>query len=136
MMSSGDCRHGIGLGCQTSTPYHQTLIMDEAGQYIEPLAWCVFPLADKYILAGDHYQLPPTVLSYEAMQRGLNQSILEVAILVQATNPFARYPISNETLHRRIQQSIFLRIFAENGEPFDRRWCSHYICRYCRSRNE
>ncbi|HNP99960.1 MAG TPA: AAA domain-containing protein, partial [Bacteroidia bacterium] len=71
----------IGLW-DAKLPHHtyQTLIMDEAGQCIEPLAWCVFPLADKYILAGDHYQLPPTVLSYEAMQQGLNQSILEVAI--------------------------------------------------------
>jgi predicted DNA helicase len=55
------------------------LVMDEAGQCIEPLAWCVFPLAQKYILAGDHLQLPPTVLSSEAAQLGLNTSILEAA---------------------------------------------------------
>jgi superfamily I DNA and/or RNA helicase len=57
-----------------------TLVMDEAGQCIEPLAWCIFPLADKYVLAGDHLQLPPTVLSNEAAKLGLNQSILEVCI--------------------------------------------------------
>ena len=57
-----------------------TLIMDEAGQCLEPLAWCVFPFAKKIILAGDHFQLPPTVLSYEAAQKGLNRSILELAI--------------------------------------------------------
>jgi ATP-dependent RNA/DNA helicase IGHMBP2 len=57
-----------------------TLIMDEAGQCIEPLAWCVFPLAQKYILAGDHLQLPPTVLSNEAAQLGFNTSILERAV--------------------------------------------------------
>ncbi|MBK8611679.1 MAG: AAA family ATPase [Chitinophagaceae bacterium] len=56
-----------------------SLVMDEAGQCIEPLAWCVFPLAQKYILAGDHLQLPPTVLSNEAAQLGLNTSILEAA---------------------------------------------------------
>jgi superfamily I DNA and/or RNA helicase len=56
-----------------------TLVMDEAGQCIEPLAWCIFPLAEKYVLAGDHWQLPPTVLSFEAAKKGLNQSILEVA---------------------------------------------------------
>ncbi|MBK8786646.1 MAG: AAA family ATPase [Chitinophagaceae bacterium] len=55
------------------------LVMDEAGQCIEPLAWCVFPLAQKYILAGDHLQLPPTVLSNEAAQLGFNTSILETA---------------------------------------------------------
>jgi ATP-dependent RNA/DNA helicase IGHMBP2 len=57
-----------------------TLVIDEAGQCIEPLAWCIFPLAKKYVLAGDHLQLPPTVLSQEAAKMGLNRSILEVAI--------------------------------------------------------
>lgn len=56
------------------------LVMDEAGQCIEPLAWCVFPLAQKYILAGDHLQLPPTVLSNEAARMGFNTSILEAAV--------------------------------------------------------
>ena len=57
-----------------------TLLIDEAGQCMEPLAWCIFPLAEKYVLAGDHWQLPPTVLSWEAMRLGLNKSILEVSI--------------------------------------------------------
>jgi ATP-dependent RNA/DNA helicase IGHMBP2 len=57
-----------------------TLVIDEAGQCIEPLAWCIFPLAKKYVLAGDHLQLPPTVLSDAAAKLGLNRSILEVAI--------------------------------------------------------
>jgi len=57
-----------------------TLVIDEAGQCIEPLAWCIFPLSEKYVLAGDHLQLPPTVLSHEAARLGLNQSILETAI--------------------------------------------------------
>lgn len=57
-----------------------TLVMDEAGQCIEPLAWCIFPLAEKIVLAGDHWQLPPTVLSNEAAQLGFNTSILETAV--------------------------------------------------------
>lgn len=57
-----------------------TLVLDEAGQCIEPLAWCVFPLAEKIVLAGDHWQLPPTVLSDEAARLGLSRSILEAAI--------------------------------------------------------
>jgi ATP-dependent RNA/DNA helicase IGHMBP2 len=54
-----------------------TLIMDEAGQCLEPLAWCVMTTATKIILAGDHLQLPPTVLSNKAQQLGFNISILE-----------------------------------------------------------
>jgi ATP-dependent RNA/DNA helicase IGHMBP2 len=60
--------------------HFQTLVIDEAGQCIEPLAWCVFPLADKIVLAGDHWQLPPTVLSNEAARLGFNRSILETAV--------------------------------------------------------
>ena len=57
-----------------------TLVIDEAGQCIEPMAWCIFPLAEKYVLAGDHLQLPPTVLNFEAARMGLQNSILEVCI--------------------------------------------------------
>jgi superfamily I DNA and/or RNA helicase len=57
-----------------------TLFLDEAGQCIEPLAWCIFPMAEKIVLAGDHWQLPPTVLSHEAAALGFNNSILEVSI--------------------------------------------------------
>jgi predicted DNA helicase len=60
--------------------HFHTLVIDEAGQCIEPLAWCIFPLAEKYVLAGDHFQLPPTVLSNEAAKLGFNRSILETAI--------------------------------------------------------
>ena len=74
---------GTPIGLYDSKIKHltfQTLVMDEAGQCIEPLAWCVFPLAQKYVLAGDHLQLPPTVLSNEAARLGFNQSVLEKSI--------------------------------------------------------
>lgn len=60
--------------------HFDSLVVDEAGQCIEPLAWCIFPLADKMVLAGDHWQLPPTVLNQEAARLGFNRSILEAAI--------------------------------------------------------
>ena len=60
--------------------HFHTLVMDEAGQCIEPLAWCIFPLADRYVLAGDPYQLPPTVLSDAAARMGFNRSLLETAV--------------------------------------------------------
>jgi superfamily I DNA and/or RNA helicase len=56
---------------------YDVLIIDEAGQLIEPLAWTIFPLAERVILAGDPFQLPPTVLSKEAEKEGLGISILE-----------------------------------------------------------
>ena len=57
-----------------------TLVIDEAGQCIEPMAYCIFPLASKYVLAGDHLQLPPTVLSMEATKLGFAKSVLEIGI--------------------------------------------------------
>jgi superfamily I DNA and/or RNA helicase len=63
----------------------QTLIIDEAAQCLEPLAWCVFPMADKYVLAGDPFQLPPTVLSPQAEKLGFNRSILEVCFRQSAS---------------------------------------------------
>lgn len=74
---------GTPVGLYDSDINHlrfQTLVIDEAGQCIEPLAWCIFPLAPKIVLAGDHWQLPPTVLSHEAARLGFNRSILETAI--------------------------------------------------------
>jgi len=71
----------VGLYDAGITHMHfKTLIMDEAGQCIEPLAWMVFPFAENIVLAGDHWQLPPTVLSRQAANAGYNKSILEVAI--------------------------------------------------------
>jgi superfamily I DNA and/or RNA helicase len=58
----------------------KTLILDEAGQCLEPLAWCIMPLAESWVLAGDPYQLPPTVLSDEAARLGFNRSVLEQAM--------------------------------------------------------
>ncbi len=74
---------GTPVGLYDSKINHltfHTLLIDEAGQCIEPLACCIFPLAQKYVLAGDHLQLPPTVLSSEAARLGLNKSILEISI--------------------------------------------------------
>jgi ATP-dependent RNA/DNA helicase IGHMBP2 len=59
---------------------YNTLIIDEAGQCLEPLAWMLFPYAHNWVLAGDHLQLPPTVLSEKAVQLGFNKSILESSI--------------------------------------------------------
>jgi superfamily I DNA and/or RNA helicase len=57
-----------------------TLVIDEAAQCLEPMAWLIIPMAEKLVLAGDHHQLPPTVLSQEAIKLGFSRSILEVAI--------------------------------------------------------
>lgn len=83
LFTEADVILGTPIGLYDAGIQHltfHTLIIDEAGQCIEPLAWCIFPLAGKYVLAGDHFQLPPTVLSEEAARLGFNRSILEISI--------------------------------------------------------
>lgn len=57
-----------------------SVIIDEAGQCIEPAAWVPILKAEKVIMAGDPFQLPPTVKSHEAERRGLAISLMEKAI--------------------------------------------------------
>ncbi len=52
-------------------------IMDEASQSTEPSAWIPLQYAERVVLAGDHCQLPPTVLSPEAIRGGFNISLME-----------------------------------------------------------
>ena len=53
------------------------VVIDEAGQATEPAAWIAVLRADRLLLAGDHCQLPPTVVSPEAEKGGLGRSLLE-----------------------------------------------------------
>ncbi|MGB0933526.1 MAG: AAA domain-containing protein [Lishizhenia sp.] len=53
------------------------VIIDEAGQCLEPMAWVVLQKGNRLVLAGDPLQLPPTVISEEAAKKGLTISILE-----------------------------------------------------------
>ncbi len=52
-------------------------IMDEASQTTEPAAWIPLQFAKRIVFAGDHQQLPPTVLSPEAIRGGFNISLME-----------------------------------------------------------
>jgi superfamily I DNA and/or RNA helicase len=52
-------------------------IVDEACQSTEPGCWVPLLCSDKIVLAGDHQQLPPTVLSSEAARQGFSKSLME-----------------------------------------------------------
>jgi predicted DNA helicase len=63
-------------------------VVDEATQAIEPALYLALLRADRAVLAGDHLQLPPTVLSAEAQEGGLGVSLFER--LVPLAGPEAR----------------------------------------------
>lgn len=52
-------------------------VIDEACQSTEPGCWIPVLRAERLVLAGDHCQLPPTVLSAKAAREGLETSLLE-----------------------------------------------------------
>jgi len=54
-----------------------TVFIDEAGQALEPACWIPILKAKKLILAGDHCQLPPTIKSREAAEKGLSTTLME-----------------------------------------------------------
>lgn len=59
--------------------YH-TVVIDEAGQALEPACWIPILKAQKVILAGDHCQLPPTIKSDTAAKDGLGTTLLEKCV--------------------------------------------------------
>ena len=61
---------GTLMGCKKKGPlkflpedHFKTCVIDECGQSLEMACWIVIPRAPKLILAGDHHQLPPTVIT-------------------------------------------------------------------------
>lgn len=59
---------------------YNTVVIDEAGQALEPACWIPILKAEKIIFAGDHFQLSPTIKSQEAGSNGLSKTLLEKLI--------------------------------------------------------
>ena len=57
-----------------------TVVIDEAGQALEPACWIPIIKAKKLILAGDHCQLSPTIKSVEAARKGLSTTLMEKCV--------------------------------------------------------
>jgi superfamily I DNA and/or RNA helicase len=52
-------------------------VIDEVAQATEPACWPAILRCKRLVLAGDHCQLPPTILSREAEGQGLGVSLME-----------------------------------------------------------
>ncbi|MGZ3754279.1 MAG: AAA domain-containing protein [Mucilaginibacter sp.] len=57
-----------------------TVVIDEAGQALEPACWIPIVKSKKVILAGDHCQLSPTIKSSAAAKAGLSTTLLEKCV--------------------------------------------------------
>lgn len=79
------------------------VLIDEAGQALEPATWIPILRADKVLLAGDHCQLPPTVKSKEAARAGLETTLMEK--FVQRAAPEAVSLLRTQyRMHRQIME--------------------------------
>ncbi|MCR8558095.1 AAA family ATPase [Mucilaginibacter sp. BJC16-A38] len=59
-----------------------TVVIDEAGQALEPACWIPILKAQKLVMAGDHLQLAPTIKSNEAARSGLSTTLLEKCVIL------------------------------------------------------
>ena len=58
----------------------KTCIIDEAAQALEPASWIPILRSNRVVLAGDPYQLPPTVKSKDAERGGFGVTLLEKSL--------------------------------------------------------
>ncbi len=72
------CATLTGVDSQVLGPREFDLVViDEAAQSIEPACWIPLLRAGRVVLAGDHCQLPPTIVSKQAAREGLAVSLME-----------------------------------------------------------
>ena len=88
-----------------------TVVIDEAGQALEPACWIPILKAQKVVLAGDHCQLSPTIKSGEAARNGLSVTLLEKCI---AAHPEAVNLLDEQyRMHEQIM-GYSSRVFYQN----------------------
>lgn len=68
---------GVGVRHIAELPSFDIVVIDEAAQALEPACWAALLRGRRALLAGDHLQLPPTVISEEAARRGLSKTLFE-----------------------------------------------------------
>ncbi len=77
-------------------------VIDEACQSTEPACWIPLLRAQRVVLAGDHFQLPPTVVSHEAQRGGFGVSLLERMIEMYGAARVSRRLIEQYRMHQAI----------------------------------
>jgi superfamily I DNA and/or RNA helicase len=78
-------------------------VIDEACQSTEPGCWIPLLRADRVVLAGDHCQLPPTVVSSEAAAEGFGISLFE-RLMALAGEELSRRLTVQYRMHEAIMQ--------------------------------
>lgn len=86
--------------------HFNVLVIDECSQGMEAACWIALPRASKVIMAGDHMQLPPTVLNPEST------NILSVSLMERAVKKWPYHMLThqfrmNETIMEWVSKRIY-----------------------------
>jgi superfamily I DNA and/or RNA helicase len=120
------CATTTGLDSEILGPRRFNLaVIDEACQSTEPGCWIPLLRCDRVVLAGDHCQLPPTVVSKEAAQEGFRVSLFE-----RLMNLYGPAIGRRLTVQYRMHESIMAfssREFYDGQLEADPSVCSHLL---------
>jgi DNA polymerase III delta prime subunit len=100
-------------------------VIDEACQSTEPGCWIPLLRCDRVVLAGDHCQLPPTVVSREAATEGFGVSLFERLMALHGT-PIARRLTVQYRMHQAIMDFSSLEFYEAELEA-DATVCEHLL---------
>jgi DNA polymerase III delta prime subunit len=100
-------------------------VIDEACQSTEPGCWIPLLRADRLVLAGDHCQLPPTVISREAADGGFGESLFQRMMGLYGPR-VARQLTVQYRMNRAIME-FSSREFYDNSLEADAAVCDHLL---------
>ncbi|XP_033917503.1 DNA-binding protein SMUBP-2 isoform X2 [Melopsittacus undulatus] len=93
------------------------VVIDECAQALEASCWIPLLKAPKCILAGDHKQLPPTIISHRAAAQGLALSLME-----RLLDSYGQKVVRMLTVQYRMHEAI---MHWASSELYDGRLTAH-----------
>jgi ATP-dependent RNA/DNA helicase IGHMBP2 len=91
------------------------VVIDEACQSTEPGCWIAIGRGERVVLAGDHQQLPPTVLSSEAERQGFAVSLFQ-RLAALGGDALLRRLDTQYRMHRAIMEFSSLEFYEAELE--------------------
>lgn len=102
------------------------VVIDEACQCTESSVWQAILRAEMVVMAGDHCQLPPTVLSDQAAAEGMRDSMMHRLIEREGKSIYRRLTVQYR-MNRPIMQ-FSSREFYDDSLVADRSVADHKLC--------
>jgi len=125
---------GAKVICTTTTIDEELLgnevfdlvVIDEACQCTEGGTWQAVLRADRLVMAGDHCQLPPTVLSDQAVDEGMRSSMMQRLIQREGESIFRRLTVQyrmNEAIMQFPSGEFYEGSLVADPSVIDHRLC-------------